>query len=87
MDSIFRMINQAAAMVAKLFSTGEKFASAAEHIGTWAEQSAAAFSDEASHKRQTNIALQRKEFELLTMEREQALEAKKTRTKALAAPK
>jgi hypothetical protein len=87
MESLFAAIRQAAAMITKIFSTGEKFATAAEHLGTWAEQSAAAFSDEATHKRQINITLQRKEFEILAQEREEALDKKKSRVKAIAAPK
>ena len=76
-DSIFTMVRQAAGMVAKLFSAGEKFASAAENVGTWADESTAAFSDEARHKRKINNELQRKEFDLIAQDRQVKLAERK----------
>lgn len=85
MDSIFTLIRQAAGMVTKLFSAGEKFASAAEHIGTWTDESAAAFSDEARYKRAANLKLMRKEFDINLEVKDNQLETIKT--KKLVAPK
>jgi NAD-dependent DNA ligase len=89
MDAIMMAVRQAFGMVTKLFSAGEKYASAIEHIGTFVDESAAAFSDEAKHKRAMNIELQRAEFEHQVQERKNALANKVSRTapKAIAASK
>lgn len=77
MEALFSVVRQASSTVTKTLSAAEKFASSLENIGRFADESTAAFADEAAHKRQMNIALQRAEFEVQLAQRKQALEGKK----------
>jgi hypothetical protein len=79
MEAVFQVVRQASSMVTKTFSAGEKFASALEHVGRFTEESAAAFADEAAHKRQMNIELQRAEFAANLKLRKKELAAKSAR--------
>lgn len=73
MDAIVRMFAQFAGMVGKLFSAGEKYASALEHTGRLADEAAGTWADEASHKRKLNVELQRQEFEVQLKQRKKEL--------------
>ena len=86
MEALFAAIRQAASMLSKLFSAGEKYASAIDHIGTVCDESAAAFADEARYKRAANLAVMRKEFDINLEARDAAVETVKAkRVKAIAA--
>ena len=79
MEAVFQVVRQAGSTVTKTLSAAEKFATALEHVGRFTEESAAAFADEAAHKRQMNIALQRAEFEANLKVRQKELKAKTQR--------
>ena len=53
---MFRMFNQLWAAFTVLFVGFEKVANAANHLSTWAEESAGAFADEARIHRQQKLA-------------------------------
>ncbi len=45
---MFKMFNQFFAMLSTLFAAGEKGAKSLDHMASWAEDTAAAFKDEAA---------------------------------------
>lgn len=52
---MFAMFTQLFSFITKLFSACEKGASAIDHLGTWADESAGAFADEARITRQAKL--------------------------------
>ncbi len=84
MDSIMVAVRQAMNMLAKLFSAGEKYASALENIGTFVDESTASFADEAKDKREEGRAVRKIEFETMMAQRKQAALAKQTPAKVAA---
>lgn len=58
---MFKMFNQFFAMLATLFSAGEKGAKALDHLATWGEETAGAFADEARINRRASLKALREE--------------------------
>jgi len=79
MQAIFNTLTQAANTVTKSLSAVEKFASAVDHIGTWADESAASFADEAKDKRAQGLEVRKMEFQALIAQRRAAVESQTAR--------
>ena len=54
--TMFNMFKQLFSAITLFFVATEKLASASNHLATWADESAAAFSDEARIERQKKLA-------------------------------
>lgn len=54
--TMFNMFKQLFAAITLFFVATEKLASASNHLATWADESAASFSDEARIERQKKLA-------------------------------
>lgn len=52
---MFSMFSQLFAMISMFFASGEKLGKATNHLATWAEESAAAFADEARVLRKSKL--------------------------------
>ena len=76
MDAIMVAIRQAMSMLGKVFSAGEKYASALENIGTFVDESTAGFADEAKDKRKEAREVRELEFKSMMAQRRAAAEAK-----------
>lgn len=84
MEAIMQAVRQAMSATSKTFSAVEKFAGAAEHIGTVCEEAAGAFADEQRYKRAANLKLMRKEFDINLEAKDMQLTAKATKIKSIA---
>ena len=63
---MFKMFAQAFSALTVLFAAFEKFANSVNHLGGWAEQTSAAFADEAAQQRAIKAANAAKEMKLLS---------------------